>query len=208
MLVATVCLTLSHDDELISRLVKSLPGLRGLAPLRPYDLFGFLALFVLPMGYLLVTRQKLTTVGLSFGRLRFALPGFLALFGFLSLLSLGISRMGSFQGFYHRGLVDWSDWGLLFCSHLLFMWGWEFMNRGFLLGLLRPRLGVLAVYVQLLPFVLLHLGKPTFELYGSVLFGLAFGYYAYVARSFIYCAFLHAWFAWFTEVLIATGSAA
>jgi hypothetical protein len=80
-------------------------------------------------------------------------------------------------------------------TYAVYMWGWEFINRGFLVIGLKKYVGIYAVYIQLIPFVIMHIGKPPFELYGSIVFGLLFGFYAYVVDSFIYCVLAHTYFA-------------
>jgi len=65
--------------------------------------------------------------------------------------------------------------------------------------------GVYAIYIQLLPFAILHAGKPPVELYGSILFGLVFGAYAYMVDSFVYCVLAHACFAFVIRIFIGSG---
>ncbi|MFZ5481751.1 MAG: type II CAAX prenyl endopeptidase Rce1 family protein [Myxococcota bacterium] len=74
---------------------------------------------------------------------------------------------------------------------LLAMAAWEFLNRGYLLFGLKERFGLSAVLVQLVPFVILHRGKPTVELYFSVFDGAALGLLAYASGSIWPAVFLH-----------------
>jgi len=153
ILIALLCLVVSHDQNIFSFIRSLFPVINSLNPIRAYDLYGFVVLFI--------------------------------------------------QSFYGRGNFSDSNWLLVFFSYFLFMWAWEFMSRGFLLFGLKPYIGKYAIFVQLIPFVLLHLDKPAFELYGSIVFGLVFGYYAYITNSFLYCALLHAYFATMGDVFIA-----
>jgi hypothetical protein len=75
--------------------------------------------------------------------------------------------------------------------HLLHMFGWEFLNRGFLLFGLEERIGRWAILATAIPFALLHIGKPELEAYGSFIAAIALGWLALRARSFIPGAFLH-----------------
>jgi membrane protease YdiL (CAAX protease family) len=75
--------------------------------------------------------------------------------------------------------------------HLLHMFGWEFLNRGFLLFGLEEKMGNWAILATALPFALLHIGKPELEAYGSFIAAIALGWLALRARSFIPGAFLH-----------------
>jgi len=63
--------------------------------------------------------------------------------------------------------------------------GWEFLFRGFLLFSVYRMAGPhLAIWLQCLPFLLLHFDKPTLELYLSWVGGLAAGWFCLRARSF------------------------
>jgi hypothetical protein len=203
LLVATVTLTFSHDDRIISFISSKFPHISDSSGIRFYDIYCFVVLFILPAAYVKLTGRKLKDFGLCWGKLKFALPLFVLFFILLTLFGYCTSRIDSFKGFYGSFTpAGLSAVLLLFATNFIFMWAWEFMYRGFLLQGLRDYVGGLAIFIQLVPFVLLHLGKPPFELYGSIVFGLAFGYYAYVTRSFVYAAFLHAYFATIVCVLL------
>jgi hypothetical protein len=64
-----------------------------------------------------------------------------------------------------------------------YMLGWEFLFRGFLLFGLKKRLGELSIIVQMIPFVLLHFGKPGLETISTIFTGIYFGYVAYRGNS-------------------------
>ncbi len=194
-LMAALCLVVWKDRNTSSAFKSVLQTPSAFLHVRPDDLYTFLILFLVPLSFLLLVRENPRDYGLSFGRVRLALPVlavFLFGFGVVAFLS---GKLDSIAAFYGGGARSAHDGLLLFLGYLVSLWGWEFMTRGFLLLGLKRYVGVYAVYIQLLPFVILHLGKPPFELYGSILFGLLFGYYAYLVDSFIYCAVVHAWFA-------------
>lgn len=66
---------------------------------------------------------------------------------------------------------------------MVYMFSWEFLFRGFMLNALRPRFGYSAIFVQMIPYVLLHSTKPSIELYYTILGGVLLGWLAYSARS-------------------------
>ncbi|MEO0108242.1 MAG: CPBP family glutamic-type intramembrane protease [candidate division WOR-3 bacterium] len=74
---------------------------------------------------------------------------------------------------------------------LVFMFAWEFLSRGYLLFGFYRRLGAPAIAVQIIPFVLLHIGKPEAECYGSAVAAIALAVVALRARSFYPAALLH-----------------
>ncbi len=115
----------------------------------------------------------------------------------LILLALIIifGRTPSFYMFYPMYKPMHWTWGLFWAyelCQLIYMIGWEFAFRGYLLFSTKKEIGVIpAVILQMLPFAFLHLGKPELEVYGSVLAGLFLGLIAVRANSFLPCAILH-----------------
>ena len=61
---------------------------------------------------------------------------------------------------------------------------WEFILRGFLLFGLKERFKEASIIIQMVPFVLLHIGKPEIEILMCIPMGLWFGYIAYRGKSF------------------------
>ena len=59
----------------------------------------------------------------------------------------------------------------------------EYIYRGFMLFGLRRSLGEGAILVQMIPFALLHAGKPEIETIGCIAVGIYFGYVAYRTNS-------------------------
>jgi membrane protease YdiL (CAAX protease family) len=67
----------------------------------------------------------------------------------------------------------------------------EFFYRGFFLFPFE-KFGKFSILPQLIPYVLVHLGKPTLEIYASIPAGIAFGYMAYKTKS-VLPSFLAHW---------------
>lgn len=63
------------------------------------------------------------------------------------------------------------------------LFAWEFILRGFLLFGLKEKLGEVSILVQMVPFVLLHFGKPEIEMISTIIMGIYFGYVAYRSNS-------------------------
>jgi hypothetical protein len=72
-----------------------------------------------------------------------------------------------------------------------YMLAWEFFWRGYVLFGLKDKFGYYAVFIQMLPFFILHRGKPEIEVFASIFAGLILGFQALRANSFIYCFALH-----------------
>ncbi len=204
-LVATLCLVGWKDRHVSSLIKPALQPLSEFCSVSPDGLYSFIALFLVPLGFLVLIRENPKHYGLSLGKMKLALPilgVFLFGFGMVAYLSAQLDSITAFYGAGPRGAREAS---LLFLRYFFVFWGWEFITRGFLLLGLKRYVGVYAVYIQLVPFVILHLGKPPFELFGSILFGLLFGYYTYLVNSFIYCVIVHAWFALLIDLSIGFG---
>jgi membrane protease YdiL (CAAX protease family) len=60
----------------------------------------------------------------------------------------------------------------------------EFIYRGFLLFGLREKFKEGSILLQMIPFALLHLGKPELETVSTIFTGILFGYVAYRGRSY------------------------
>jgi membrane protease YdiL (CAAX protease family) len=73
----------------------------------------------------------------------------------------------------------------------IYLTGWEFTWRGFMLFGLEKKFGYYAVVIQMIPFTLLHFGKPFLETLSSIPGGIALGVLALRTRSFYYCLLVH-----------------
>ncbi len=73
----------------------------------------------------------------------------------------------------------------------LYMAGWEFFFRGFLLFGLRKSVGDAAIYLQVIPYVLMHAGRSEMEALASIPAGIALGHLAARTGSVWYGIMLH-----------------
>jgi len=160
--------------------------------------FGAVAalFFLVPaLAYRLVARRPLSELGLCVGR-----PGAgLRTVGLLLLpllLLLWISSADpAFLREYPMARVAAQSPGRLVAYELaygLYYLGWEFLFRGALQLGLRHRLGFVgACMIQLLPSVLLHIGKPVGETWGALVAAPVFGAVAVRSGSFLPLFLLH-----------------
>jgi len=56
---------------------------------------------------------------------------------------------------------------------------------------LEAKFGYYAILIQMIPFVILHNGKPMPETFGAILGGIALGILAFRTRSFFYGVLVH-----------------
>jgi membrane protease YdiL (CAAX protease family) len=87
----------------------------------------------------------------------------------------------SLQDYYRQ-----ADFNLFtyFLSQCMSLSASEFMYRGFLLFGLKEKFQEGSILLQMIPFVLLHLGKPELETISTIITGILFGYIAYRGKSF------------------------
>lgn len=85
------------------------------------------------------------------------------------------------------------------------LWSWEYLLRGFcLFGLARIIGPGSAIFVQMVPFALLHSGKAEVETMTTWLSGVGFGFVAWRTQSFLYAFLIH-WFMLVMTITIALG---
>jgi hypothetical protein len=149
----------------------------------------------LPMLFILwVLRLDLRDFGMTPGDLRrgWALAGI----GFAIMLPIVIvaARYPTFQETYPlRQLVRQQPGMLLYweLTYGFYFFLWEWFWRGFLLFGLRRGFGWHAIWLQAIPFCLLHWGKPPLEIASSLPGGMLLGLLAWRAGSFLPCFALH-----------------
>ncbi len=98
----------------------------------------------------------------------------------LPLIALG-SLGAPMNDYYQKETFNWQTHLL---TTALYMLGWEYFFRGFLLEGLRHHFKEGAIILQMIPFTLLHLGKPDIEVISCVFSGIVWGYICYQLRSF------------------------
>jgi len=152
--------------------------------------------FVLPVLILVVGfRRKPREIGLGIGDWRFGLK---AMAAYLPVVLVGtwiLSDQASFQRMYphFRGAVNVPEFLLVYeAAYLLYWIGWEYLWRGFVLFGTAHKLGLYSIFVQALPFAILHASKPVPEQILSVLGGVALGAVVWRARSFWIAVPIHA----------------
>ena len=101
---------------------------------------------------------------------------------------LGLSSLEQFRSYYG---TEGRPLGLILAEHVLELFPAEFLLRGFLMFALWRRIGPLALVVQLVPFVLTHVGKPDIELWSTFLGGSVFAWLNWRTGSILWSAIGH-----------------
>ncbi|MFW5879077.1 MAG: CPBP family intramembrane glutamic endopeptidase [Myxococcota bacterium] len=152
-----------------------------------YGLLPLLVVAILP-------GEKLRDYGLGLGDFRLGAKITGVFFVIMVPLVVVASSFSDFSATYplSRGaLTSWPHFLVYQIGYAAYFVGWEFLFRGFLLFGFHKRIGNHAIWLQLIPFVILHAGKPELEAYGSIIAGVALAVLALRTRSFWYGAILH-----------------
>lgn len=156
----------------------------------------FAAGFVLPVALLLlVFGRKPAEIGLGLGDWKFALKVAALYVPVVAVGTWLLSDGTAFQVKYPHCRAAIHNWPVFVIFELWFLvyWiGWEYLWRGFTLFGLAPRFGHYAIFIQMVPFAILHLYKPLPEALLSVVGGLALGALVWRCRSFWIAVPIHA----------------
>ena len=152
--------------------------------------------FVIPvLALLLLFKRRPAEIGLGLGDWKLA--SVLALL-YLPVVAIGtwvLSDGADFQAQYPHYQPAAHNWKFFFIYQALFLFywiGWEYLWRGYVLFGTAHTFGLYAIFVQTVPFALLHLQKPLPEALLSIVGGVALGALVWRCRSFWIAVPLHA----------------
>ena len=160
------------------------------APLEPHIWWAFwhvLGYVLIPLFVIrYVFRQSPMNFGLRLGDLArhmkwyFLLAAPILCFAVLASFGDEFTRVYPFYKLAHRSWLDLLAWEALYLLQFVCL---EFFFRGFMLEGCRSRLGVMAIPVMALPYLMIHFSKPWPEALGALPFGLILGFLAMRSRS-------------------------
>ena len=156
---------------------------------------GFL-MFIVPMILiLLVLKEKPSEFGFRIGDYKFGLISAAVFLAVMLPVIWIISGSKEFANAYPQGgtMIRENISVLLYYELFVgfYMLAWEFFWRGYMLFGLKKKFGYYSIFIQMIPFFILHRGKPEIETFASIFAGLILGIQAWRARSFIYCFIAH-----------------
>lgn len=169
------------------------PSAAALWPLAlAFLLFGVVPALIVK----LVFRERLADYGVRLGdwKLGMAIVAVLGLIGVL--LVYPVTRLDSMRSFYPvdpaaRESVS-AFVRLQLATLLLFLPGWEFLHRGFMLHGLRGTTGEwVAVCAQIIPSALWHIGMPVAVAFAALPAGILFALITLRTRSIYWALLLH-----------------
>ena len=155
----------------------------------------FVLLFVISLlvAYF-VDKNKPKELGLGIGDWRFGLRWAAIFLGVMLPVVFAVSFTDTFANKYplSKGSTASLEAFLVWeAVSLLYFIGWEFYFRGYMLFSLYKYLGAIAVFVPMIPFVILHSSKPLPEALGAIFVAELLCVFALRAGSFWYGMFVH-----------------
>jgi membrane protease YdiL (CAAX protease family) len=155
-----------------------------------WRVLGFL---VLPIVAVVVhPRMRLAQTGLSLKGFGSHVWVYGVLFVPVLIAVIVVSFTDEFATYYpfysqaHRSMADFWAWEVFYIAQFLSL---EFFFRGFMLQPLRRTMGSSAIFAMMVPYVMIHFGKPMLECFAAVLAGIVLGTLAMRTRS-IWAGFL------------------
>jgi len=179
--------------------------LRGYAWWSGWRLLGYV---IMPMLVLACMRQPIRDYHLSPRGFVKHLWVYIALFAAVLPAVLLASTTAAFRHTYpfyriaNRSYADLAMWEGLYALQFLSL---EFFFRGFILHGLRRALGANAIFVMLVPYCMIHYGKPLPETLGAIGAGLILGTLAMRTRSIWGGVLIHVGVATTMDVLALRG---
>ena len=152
--------------------------------------FFIIGILIIKFGF----NEKLSNYGLRLGDYKTGLLFSVFFLLVMIILIWFVSATPAFAEKYPHLQSAKSNWNTLVIYEtgmLLYMIAWEFIWRGFMLFGLEKKFGYYTVLIQMIPFVILHNGKPFLETFGAIFGGIALGILALRTRSIYYCIIIH-----------------
>ena len=167
-----------------------------------YDRF-FLE-FAIPVAWIaLVWCEDPRRYGLTLGDWRVGLPVALATMAAMAAIIWILGQQPDFRAYYTDTIEGRPAWRLI-VDTAIDIFAWEFFFRGWMLFALGRKLGAEAVWIQIVPFALMHVWKPEIEQLSTVIGGAFFGLLAWRTKSMLWGWLLH-WFMLTWVLMVAAG---
>ena len=151
--------------------------------------------FLIPLGIIvMVFREDPRRYGLTLGDWKKGVMFSVLGVAMMAVVIFFLAQLEEFRRYYDFGFFDTPQTAEVLefaLRQAVYMFSWEFMFRGFMLFGLEERFGSLAIWIQAIPFAIMHLGKPELETLSTIFGGAAFGYIDLESRSIFHSVFIH-----------------
>ena len=162
-----------------------------------YWLIGcYLFYLILPMCYLMLSNSKLSEVGWKHTVPKKHLSIYI-IFAFIIVPVIIIAATTEkFQNTYpffkfNPFIHSWQQFAIWETGYMFQFVAVEFFFRGFLLFSLARFIGPYAVYVSVIPYCMIHFGKPLPETIGAIIAGIVLGKMALASKSILPGILIH-----------------
>ncbi len=129
---------------------------------------------------LIILRKNPLDFGLRFGDYKLW-SFYVAITVVIAIPVLYIGSLFSSVGQYYTKPFDYYSF---FTQIFPSLFAWEYLLRGFILFGLKERFKEASILIQMVPFVLNHIGEPEIKILMCIPMGLWLGYIAYRGKSF------------------------
>ena len=141
-------------------------------------------------------RKPLSDYGLKLRGVTHLWKLYLAMLAVMVPIVLIVSRSESFQATYPFYRVTeneplWPRFWIWEAAYFLQFIGLEFFFRGYLLHGIKRRFGAYAILVMMVPYCMIHFGKPMPETFAAIVAGIVLGFMSLKTRSIWLGAVLH-----------------
>jgi membrane protease YdiL (CAAX protease family) len=151
-------------------------------PIKNDWLSSFIYYAIAPILVILIfLRKNPLDFGLGIGNPRLWIKYLLVICPIAAVILLVASFMPSMQSYYKMENFNFLNYFLISCVSLSSQ---EYIYRGFLVFGLEKKFKEGSIFIQMIPFALLHLGKPELETISTLFTGILFGYVVYRGKSF------------------------
>lgn len=169
-----------------------------------WSAFCFLVYVLIPVLALVAQGEDPRKYGLELAGFRRHLGLYSLLYAGIFPLVVTVSFTAPFQATYPfykdagRSWVDFLSWQILYSLQFVYL---EFFFRGFLVFSMRRALGVNAIFAMMVPYCMIHFGKPFLETVGAMFAGVILGTLALRTRSIWLGCAIHIAVAWTMDIL-------
>ena len=152
-----------------------------------WSLSTFVFYFLVPAFFVkFVMREKLTDYGLRVKGVLHHSWIYIAMYLIVLPAVVAVAFTEPFQKtypFYDNAGASWFDFIAWEVLYTLQFFSLEFFFRGFLIHGVRARFGYYAILLSVVPYCMIHFGKPLPETLGAIIAGLALGTISMFSRS-------------------------
>ena len=139
--------------------------------------FGYLVIPCLSV-WLFLRGEKVSAYGLSFKSAQSHAKLYLTLYLMIAPVVVLASFTAGFQHtypFYSQASRSWTDFLVFELFYGFQFFSLEFFFRGFLLHSIKRYVGAYAIFIMIVPYCMIHFGKPMSETLGAIGAGLILG---------------------------------